>query len=676
MHLPRAPLAALLLSVLLVGAACADPLAQVGDPDAPATDTETSCNWFQWGAERTAVADWFAHNPDAAALHRWDGDSGQFEVTRRSEPAKADFRSLHADGLFWVEYDEPAAGFSYSDAQHLIALRRGVNLIPWTGSDDPDGALAAAMQWLAPDLIDIQHWDADANLCRRTHDPLLAFPSPTVLSEHIGPRDLVALQLRHDTTWTQSWLHHLTLFTVGNLRPESYAGLVAEIPAVSGFFSTRYSVEADDYGVSLLDSVASYRLAFEPHSEFPAWPESACGLAVSGAVILLEGCGDPIPFDHEYVHVLQNHILADALVNQQGGDAAVPIWLIEGMAEYFSARYRDAAWYETYRAFRSDAVRDVVNSDERTPLSQLVTLREWRAADGRYAYPLAFLASELLAAHAGEEAFFNFYRDARIAQIDDRWEQAFHDVFGFTPDDFYARFEAHSQAFDEPRPHLIRGTLSSPDGGDVAGMAIHAYPWPNGESIHAHAAADGAFAIAVPAGSWRIALHSESNCTGYGHYADGGASATWYDAARIESGRGQDQRIVIELPEPSNQLRGWSTCDEAEGVGWLRGIITDSRGAPLPNVAVTACSDTPLCGRAVTRSDGSYRIDAPPGDYVIFMGPSEDHCLLWGWRTNRGVVARDRDEAAQIELGSRPRGNLDIQIAQPVDQLTAINLCP
>lgn len=138
---------------------------------------------------------------------------------------------------------------------------------------------------------------------------------------------------------------------------------------------------------------------------------------------------------HEYFHRVQGGLA-------KNHDDHVPLWLIEGSAEYaetvVSARYNlgDLDGLRKYNMLISRGIS--------RPLSALDTLANADDEDGYSVYSLGFMAAELLATNAGETAVLKTY-----------WEQlgeglspsdAFEKAFGVTLTDFYDRFEAYRRA--------------------------------------------------------------------------------------------------------------------------------------------------------------------------------------------------------------------------------------
>ena len=160
---------------------------------------------------------------------------------------------------------------------------------------------------------------------------------------------------------------------------------------------------------------------------------------------LLVGCREPIAFDHEYVHVIQHQLARGAAGSSW---ETKPAWLIEGSAEYIAGRYRDAMDYEDYDDARERAVEVVEDEREEISLSQLETRADFREVDPGFSYALGMLAAEWLAAHAGDEALFEYQR--QLSRAGSKWPFAFEIAFGMTVEEFYEAFLQHAVKFEEP----------------------------------------------------------------------------------------------------------------------------------------------------------------------------------------------------------------------------------
>lgn len=245
--------------------------------------------------------------------------------------------------------------------------------------------------------------------------------------------------------------------------------------------------------------------------------------------------------------------------------------------------------------------------------------------------------------------------------------------------DFYAEFAretASTAGFEPPRPHHIRGALVDPSGAPVEGMRIYAYPWRGGDGLFGLTDAAGTFEIAVPTGGWRLSVHSGSRCTTFGEYRPDGTLGAWSNAARLEVGPDASPRVQITLPAEVDRLRGWTTCREPDGDGWLRGKVLDPDGRGVAEVRISVCDVRGVagCARAVTNADGEYALDAPPGEHHLWIGPAADSCLTWGARGARGQLVAP-ESAAALTIGDTRLRGVDIRLPALPEDLPTIDGC-
>lgn len=437
--------------LMLIAAGCGDD-APTDPPPTVAIEQRPppACGWEWLRLWRTSLPDWFADHEASTAVYWWRPGAGQFGAARRDQPESdqpEQLRLLHQGDLIWSEAvaGDPVTAFGLDDVLGAIQLRRGINLLSWVGHASSDATLWQALRWIAPSLISVTRWDREQGACR-------VHPPDEGDWTEITPRpgDLLALELREDATWAQPWAQAPLLLTAGDIGVEGYRELREELVAVVGFVAARYGVVAP-VRVAILqtspDAVAeSVRLALNPELRSDWWPEDACGAAWDGGMALTIDCQDPVAVDHEYVHIVQRALISGEA--RSAGEIG-PSWLMEGMASYIAARYRDAAGHEPYvEARRRYALSARIRSGSLT-LERLETVEQWLAADPTAAYANGFLAAEWLAADAGEDALFDYLHQLRQTRQTGRlWRDAFEAAFGVGAAEFYTAFERHTPAID------------------------------------------------------------------------------------------------------------------------------------------------------------------------------------------------------------------------------------
>ena len=629
------------------------------------------CRWVPWSGGVLPLSDWFQNNPDVAALYRWNDEVAAFETAWRDGPTNPSFVGMKPDTVTWRARDDladaPITAWG-AEAEHLVTLQPGWNLIRWSGGDS-DTRLIDLLRWLPNQFSSLAHWDSSDRACR-----LIAFETPAdilhleqQLLTTLDAGDLLGLKLSNEATWTQSWNHHPQSITLGDIPTHEYRELREEIISVTGFFAARFGREADSYGVVLIESLSAFRRI--TGSELDSWPDYACAVGGQSGVTLLMNCQEPIAFDHEYLHVLQDQAA--------GRELSEPRWFIEGMAMYLAARYRHARHHEDYSEARQTAVSDANDATDGPPtLSRIESATDWHELDDRtWAYATGWLAAEWLAARAGDDSLFDFAAQMGELPSDADWPTVFESVFGITIRDFYDEFADHQLSYPEPLPYSVTGRLRAADDSSVANLRIYAYPVHGGYGLYAMTDDDGVFSIDLPSGSYLLSLQSESRCTFYGNIAADGALTLRDNAASFSVEQSNLTGLTLLLPGSVSAIRGWSTCAQPDGDGWLSGVVLDPLGIPVEGVEVLACAAGTIvaCARAQSQADGAYALNAPPGALTIMLGP--DTCRRWGWRGRDGVLVTDYAQAQTTAIGWKRVRDVDIQLPAPPQQLRSVNVC-
>ena len=136
---------------------------------------------------------------------------------------------------------------------------------------------------------------------------------------------------------------------------------------------------------------------------------------------------------HEYFHLLQ---FGRGDVDQYPS-FEMPLWMIEGSAEYFANLYADAIGIHPYANARDNAI-------ENATILQFPPL-EHLTYDARYV--LGFLAFDYLARQAGRNVPIELFR---LLEEGTAWEYTFNRVFGMPLETFYENFEAYRAASGFP----------------------------------------------------------------------------------------------------------------------------------------------------------------------------------------------------------------------------------
>ena len=142
---------------------------------------------------------------------------------------------------------------------------------------------------------------------------------------------------------------------------------------------------------------------------------------------------------HEFVHVQQRELLGDRL-------GATPLWLDEGLAEYFGYQALIDAGLLAAGAVEDFVVSSLFYGAPLPELAALEAIPDFQAQPPDV-YGLAYLAARDLVEGSSPRAVVRYYQ--RVAKGAD-WEDAFAASFKRDPAEFYAAFEAARFGFVEP----------------------------------------------------------------------------------------------------------------------------------------------------------------------------------------------------------------------------------
>ena len=172
----------------------------------------------------------------------------------------------------------------------------------------------------------------------------------------------------------------------------------------------------------------------EPENEDSAWimanPLAFVGYPETG--VYMRVAAHELSHVHQYT--LQRHGHYDT--THQEVRVIGPAWIQEGFATFHSERAMAMGGVIPYEQSRQRLIQQSHRVDVR--LEGTETYDGLRAGPGRY--DMAALASELLAAKAGEEALISFWT---LLGPDTPWREAFEAAFGMTVEEFYPLFEEH-----------------------------------------------------------------------------------------------------------------------------------------------------------------------------------------------------------------------------------------
>ena len=411
---PRQMLLAALAALVAVGMGLSAARAATppGPPDAPGSTEPVAIttvlypgwNLVGWVGPSTPTPELFDAIPALRQVSAWDAEEQAYRhaVRRRYD----DVPTLTAGMGLWLRLDGSSAVEwirPVSDDGVLLALRKGRNLVGWTGRDGTPVADAVAR--LGDELVEALRWEAE------TQRFALSGPRTDTSNDfremHRG--DALWVELAEDARWWQSGVGRTKFEFADFVSSERRSEAREEMASVITFFAEGFGAYVDDLAVSV------------PHTP-SCWARPGF-LKITDIASVCAA--------HEYFHVLQFALAEDS--------AWGPGWLAEGAATYAEEAYDGELEFRRWLAPAA--------------ASHVASLRHPESAHpGRLNYHLGFLAADWLVDRAGEASLVEYYR-----QLPHRgsWEEAFEAAFGLAVEDFHDAFDAYRAGVAPPLPHLI-----------------------------------------------------------------------------------------------------------------------------------------------------------------------------------------------------------------------------
>ena len=557
------------------------------------TELRPGINFAGWtGAEADVVA-LFEAIPRLDRVYAWDTDNRRYR--RAARDGSGDLRTLMPGMGLWLTLGG-AEPFTWTRpalaSGGLVQLREGRNLVAWAGRDGIPASEAFA--GLGDALVAVWHWDETAQRVVRAERP-----SNTLRTLAKGGAYWVDVSAPRE--W---WQFAPRVGFLGSFTPARQVELRAAVRSVVEFFARHIGIR-----------VPGLTVQFDGTR-----PGRPCGSYGDEVIYLQQGCLSARA--HEYSHAIQEYY---ATIEEDGrwghveiryGDARIsPLWMTEGVANYWSHRYHDETSEQTYDGrIRADiaAVRRIAT---RLPdLERDLSI----GGDVPANYSLGTLAIDWLIDRVGEAAVTDFYRQ-RPSHPD--WQSAFLAVFGMTADDFYRMFEER-RARDFPPYARVTGSVRGPDGEPLENVRVRAGPMgPDGADWQAVTGPDGAFGHPVQPGAYRIAFTSlpDDDCH-FGWYGGDADLISWgEEATPVVVGGVGVTGIDIRLSAAPAELAS-TLCARVEGV------VLGPDGEPLQGILAQLQRQDHLNEGTATDADGAFSIIAPDGSYELTL--YDDSCWL------------------------------------------------
>ncbi len=225
-----------------------------------------------------------------------------------------------------------------------------------------------------------------------------------------------------------------------------------------------------DNGQSVLNKASELGVSIRPESSggclAKSWSFTYClnnnnfvGFVVEGSyAINLSSPGMAGLPPHEYFHNVQSSLAGTPgeIKNAHAGStkgALFPVWFTEGTADFVGYAVLAQHRQTSYSGFRDAMMsRPTPEDPNRNALEDYTT----RVGEGNgsviYPYNVGRLAAEYLIASKGFESVLAVFSDFKVTQ---NFEKSFQNVYGFSVQEFYTKFEAIRQQIGLPRVSMV-----------------------------------------------------------------------------------------------------------------------------------------------------------------------------------------------------------------------------
>ena len=694
------PLAALLVGFWTIGS-----IARADSPRFTSVTLHEGLNIVAWTGERVSIDDFVGGLPATPqAVFARDPATGRWRFWGASVPASLNtLRAIPSGAVVGLRMSAPPLGpWTYEQAESLPPAEIGPELtagryqLVW--HERGEARLDDALRGLGDALERVWRWDA---LAQRD------VVAPSDATVRYG--DVLTLEIGSPVYWARPTDEATNIVRLGAVSAERKAQVRAAIDEARDWFADEYGVETADftlyYGDDIDAIIDGYR-RLEPewfngdledswrsnwHEHTNLVHQSFDHVALGGAVWEWAGSdGLRSAAAEMYFRILRarlaGHLESTAVYLQS--HAAIPPWLLDGSSAHVRERYLGHIAYRGARSWAVDYLADV-----EAPLSAIATRR---AADAAGLSQDAFgtLAIEWLIAHAGEDAFIEFWRQLRNQT---RWQDAFAAAFHLTATEFYARYKAwRGNGFLERllpgSMREISGQVLGPDQKPVPGLRLHACPEDARSGACLPALTDGAgrYSFSLPTGRYMLsALLDAVDCTVSRNYDGRLRDLTdhWSRSRLIDVRDADADGRDIHLSARPGSAESVAWCDRSRpdyfGIEFvpLTGQLLGPEG-PLGGVHLYAClhPDEPgrssgTCYRAVTAGDGRFFINLPKhGTYQISVEPTWNRCITHGWYADGGP-SNDRSRAQGFIVEREPVSGVDLRLPQPLAELPEYDRC-
>ena len=567
----------------MIGTATADDVE--GADETHTTLLQPGLNAAGWTEPEADVAAIFEALPRLERVYGWDPDAQWFRwAARDASGPRGDLERLTPGMGLWLDIGGigPAVWTRPLVAPSGLArLRPGWNFVVWAG---PDGATVAdALSELERDGILVGSAGA------RRYEPIGA-PAPDAAAT---PRTLVRgspfwLRVSDAKQWWQLADAPRVEF-VGEFSSARQRELRDMVDEAVAWFINRFGLAVPGLTVRFGDAEA----------------DMVCGGYAHKTIYLKPDCFSAIV--HEYSHALQEHLATTAHKS--------PAWLVEGVANRWSAQWHDARGDRTYDNHRRVTV---IPQAQQTAVS--LRSMESRAGLlieeelGHATYSLAHLAADHLAELAGDDTLFTYWTQRPQSAS---WESAFEDAFGMSVEEFYSSFEDDRQMI-APSYRLVKGMVVDREGKAVNRVAVllrEQKSW--GGIVQRSTTEDsGAFSVRFPQGTYLVSIEFDDQeicIPDLQQFYDSSrfqriSTGILYDATADAAFDSDDVDVLVHLP-----------FIVAENCSQIYGIVRGSNSLPVAGamIEVTEIPTGSIIYTTETSENGSFTYGIKAGDYKI-----------------------------------------------------------
>ena len=605
----------------MIGTAMAE-----GADETHTTLLQPGLNPAGWTEPEADVAAIFEALPRLERVYGWDPDAQWFRwAARDASGLHGDLERLTPGMGLWLDIGGvgPAVWTRPLIAPSGLArLRPGWNFVVWAG---PDGATVAdALSELERDGT----LDGSAS-ARRYEGHGASAPDGDAAPRTLARGSPFWLRVSDAKQWWQLADAPGVEF-VGEFAPSRQHELRELVDEVVAWFIDRFGLAVPGLTVRFGDADAD--IATE------------CGGYANGTIYLKHPCFSAIA--HEYSHALQEHLATTAHKS--------PAWLVEGVANRWSAQWHDARGDWTYEGHHRvtiipQAQQTAVSLRSMETYAGLLSEEE----PGHATYSLAHLAADHLAELAGDDALFTYWVQRSMWPS---WQAAFEGMFGISAETFYDVFEDERKRIAPPvYNYMMRGTILDEMEIPVRNASLSLSG--RGRYFSSRTDGDGNFSIITMSGSYEIdvSIDISSYCIPDIHQIPHDRLSQYGDSLHYKTGRevtisGADTGdytfiLPFQIMKDCAQIRGTVFDNRSNRTEGAQIDITDESTGEL--VYSSQTDSTGSFTQAFTR--GSYRISAH----------YESPCYNWS-------------SAIDFSIDSEPARNLFIFLIP----FSVVNPCP